>query len=323
MGPRYLFFDLVPFFGLHSQKGKAVEKTKTRGILILIFIMIVWGSSYALTKSVVEKLPPMCFAFIRFLVASLCLLPVYLQHRRRHHDVLSAADYIRLTLMGLTGVTGYYVLFNFSLLYTTASVGALIQGLIPILIALFGVLFLGEKVGRLQICGIIISFVGVAIVGLITHDTVHKTNTFLGNILMVGSVICWTVYTLLSRKSNHLASITTTFLGGCAGTALLLPMAVHEYARLDTVVHLEPIDWMVVFYLGAVSSALCYLLYNKALQSLPAALVGNFLNLDILVGVVIAVLFLHETISTWQIVGAALILSGLFLSSNHHESSGA
>lgn len=294
-----------------------MEKTKTRGVLILIFIMIVWGSSYALTKSVVEKLPPMCFAFIRFFIASLCLLPVYLQHRRRHRDVLTTADYIRLTLMGLTGVTGYYVLFNFSLLYTTASVGALIQGLIPILIALFGILFLGENVGRRQIVGIIISFVGVAIVGLITQDTGHKTNTFLGNFLMFGSVICWTVYTLLSRKSNHLDSITTTFVGGCAGTALLLPMAVYEYVHLDTPIRLAPFDWTVVIYLGAVSSALCYLLYNQALQSLPAALVGNFLNLDILVGVVIAVLFLHETISPWQIVGAALILSGLFLSSNN------
>jgi drug/metabolite transporter (DMT)-like permease len=282
--------------------------------------MIVWGSSYALTKSVVATLPPMCFAFIRFFIATLCLLPVYFQHRRRYTDVLSASDYTRLTLMGLTGVTGYYVLFNFSLMHTTASVGALIQGLIPILIALFGMVFLHEKIGRRQIFGIIISFAGVAIVGLITDDDAHKANTFLGNFLMFGSVICWTAYTLLSRKSNHLDSITTTFLGGCAGTLLLLPLATYEYLHLDTPIRLAPFDWMIVVYLGAISSALCYLLYNQALQSLPAALVGNFLNLDILVGVVIAVLFLHETITPWQIVGAALILSGLFLSSNSSHS---
>lgn len=282
--------------------------------------MIVWGSSYALTKSVVVTLPPMCFAFIRFFIASLCLLPVYFLHRRKHNEVLSMSDYFRLTLMGLTGVTGYYVLFNFSLLYTSASVGALIQGLIPICIALFGILFLGEKVVQRQIFGIIISFTGVVIVGLIANNTGQETNTFLGNFLMFGSVICWTVYTLLSRKSIHLDSITTTFLGGCAGTLLLFPMAVYEYTHLTAPIRLEPFSWMVVVYLGAISSALCYLLYNQALQSLPAAMVGNFLNLDILVGVIIAVLFLHETIAPWQIVGAALILSGLFLSSKGSHS---
>jgi drug/metabolite transporter (DMT)-like permease len=292
-----------------------VKNTKTRGIFILIFIMLVWGSSYSITKSVVETLPPMCFAFIRFFIATLCLLPVYLQHRRKHKDTLEKSDYVRLVFMGLTGVTGYYILFNFSLLYTSASVGALIQGLIPICIALFGISFLGEKVSRRQIIGIIISFTGVTLVGLISNDKANGSNPLLGNLLMLVSVICWTAYTLLSRKSNHLDSITTTFLGGCAGTLLCLPTAVYEYMHLDTPIRLGVFGWMAVVYLGAISSALCYLLYNQALKSLPAAMVGNFLNLDILVGVSIAVLFLHESITTWQVVGGALILSGLFLSS--------
>src|SRR5688572_28407088 len=108
--------------------------------------MLVWGSAYSITKSVVAPLPPMCCACIRILIATLCLLPIYLQHRRKQKDTLEKSDYVRLIFMGLTGVTGYYILFNFSLLYTSASVGALIQGLIPIGIALFGISFLGEKV---------------------------------------------------------------------------------------------------------------------------------------------------------------------------------
>nr|WP_262898813.1 DMT family transporter [Dawidia soli] len=283
--------------------------------MILIFIMLVWGSSYAITKSIVATVPPMFLAFIRFFIALLCLLPVYVRHRRKQKDLLTLPDYVRLVFMGLTGVTGYYILFNYSLLYTAAAVGALIQGFIPIGIALFGIIFLGEKVSRRQIVGIIISFVGVTLVGLITNDAGRETNTILGNLLMLASVLCWIAYTLLSRKSNHLDSITTTFLGGCAGTLLLLPAAAYEYAYLDAPIRMEIYDWMAVVYFGAISSALCYLLYNQALKTLPAAMVGNFLNLDILVGVIIAVLFLHETITTWQVVGGVLILSGLFLSS--------
>jgi drug/metabolite transporter (DMT)-like permease len=277
--------------------------------------MLVWGSSYSITKSVVATLPPMCFAFIRFFIATLCLLPVYLLHRRKQKDRLVTSDYVRLVFMGLTGVTGYYILFNFSLLYTSASVGALIQGLIPICIALCGILFLSEKVNPRQIAGIVISFAGVALVGIISNDKANGSNPILGNLLMLASVICWTAYTLLSRKSNHLDPITTTFLGGCAGTLLCLPTAIYEYTHLETPIRLGMFGWMAVVYLGAISSALCYLLYNQALKSLPAAMVGNFLNLDILVGVSIAVVFLHESITPWQVVGGVLILSGLFLSS--------
>ena len=100
-----------------------------------------------------------------------------------------------------------------------------------------------------------------------------------------------------------------------------MPLAIYEFINLSGPIHIDIQGWLALVYLGAISSALCFLLYNKAIEQLPAAMVGNFLNLDILTGVLIAVLFLQERISLMQIIGGLLILSGLLLSSRKKKSS--
>jgi drug/metabolite transporter (DMT)-like permease len=296
-------------------KGK-----QTRAILWLVFIMLVWGSSYAVTKSVVNVLPPGCFSLVRFGIALICLLPVYLSERKSLKTrQLKPGDYWWLLLMGVTGVAFYYVFFNYSLLYTSASSGALIQGLIPICIALAGVLFLKERLSGLQTLGIALSFAGVILVGLIGANDQDHQSSLTGNLFMVISVLCWTAYTLISRKLSHLKPLVITFWSGCMGTILLVPISIYEFIHLSQPIQIDVNQWFALIYLGAISSALCYLLYNQAIEQLPAAVVGNFLNLDILIGVLIAVFFLHEQINVSQIIGGLLILSGLVLSSDKKD----
>lgn len=297
-----------------------MKSKQTSAIVWLIFIMLVWGSTYAVIKAVVNVLPPGCFAFIRFIIALLCLLPVYLTSGKAiASQQFKKGDYWWLALMGITGVSGYYVFFNYSLMYTSASSGALIQGFIPICIALAGVLFLKERLSGLQIIGICLSFIGVILVGLIAADNKGEKSSLTGNLLMIVAAICWTAYTLISRKLKHLNPIIITFWSGCIGTAILLPLAIYEFSQFTQPVQIGLKGWLALIYLGAISSAFCYLMYNKALEKLPAAMVGNFLNLDILIGVLIAVLFLHEQISVIQLIGGVFILSGLVLSSRKKE----
>lgn len=293
-----------------------MKNKQTSAIVWLVFVMLVWGSTYAVIKSVVNVLPPGCFAFVRFVIALLCLLPVYLaNHKTIAAQQFKKADYWWLFLMGITGVSGYYVFFNYSLMYTSASSGALIQGFIPICIALSGVFFLKERLSGVQITGICLSFIGVVLVGLIGADDQGEKSSLTGNLLMMVAALCWTAYTLVSRKLKHLNPIIITFWSGCIGTAILLPLAIYEFSQWNEPVQIGLKGWLALIYLGAISSALCYLMYNKALEKLPAALVGNFLNLDILIGVLIAVLFLQEQVSIVQVAGGLFILSGLILSS--------
>jgi len=96
---------------------------------------------------------------------------------------------------------------------------------------------------------------------------------------------------------------------------LLLPAGLIDLHNHGSTIFLSVNDWLALIYLGAIASALCYFLYNKALETLPAAQVGNFLNLEPIVGVITAFIFLHEQLTAIHITGSVCVLSGIIMSS--------
>ena len=100
-----------------------------------------------------------------------------------------------------------------------------------------------------------------------------------------------------------------------AGTAFLAPAALVEY-MLGARPTITLSGGLSVLYLGVISSAAAYLLYNRALRSLGASQVAAFLNLMPIVGVATAVLFLRERIVPAAILGGVLVLAGVWLASS-------
>jgi drug/metabolite transporter (DMT)-like permease len=95
---------------------------------------------------------------------------------------------------------------------------------------------------------------------------------------------------------------------------MLLPVAAVD-VYFHGVPEISAATWAGIAYLGVFASALAYFLYNRALESLPAAQVGNFLNLNPVIGAVIAMIFLKDTFTGWQMAGGVLVLAGIWLSS--------
>jgi len=103
----------------------ADRPAKLLAIGSLVLVMLIWGSTFVVTKSVVAEVPPLLFALLRFTVASVLLMIAA-------HATGALAAMPRplpfgvLALMGLTGVTIYFAGFNVALVYTSAADGALI-----------------------------------------------------------------------------------------------------------------------------------------------------------------------------------------------------
>jgi drug/metabolite transporter (DMT)-like permease len=85
--------------------------------------MLIWGSAFTVTKLAVDEVPPLLFAFLRNLVACLVLLPFYIIRKKKIQQQGNPLPLLKIFLLGLTGITLFYALFNISLVYTTASVG--------------------------------------------------------------------------------------------------------------------------------------------------------------------------------------------------------
>jgi len=289
---------------------RIILTARSKGFISIIFVMLIWGSSFSVTKTVVHEVPPYIFATLRHIIASTILLPFYLYRRR---TVKQQLPYGKLTLMGLLGITVYYGFFNFAMTYISASTGALIEGLIPVAIAIPAAIFLKEPLNTKSIAGILLCVTGVILVGFV-GSVKSGGHQLAGSMLMLLAVCCWSGYTLLSRSLKETDTLLATAVSTFIGTAFLLPIA-----AVDIYLHGMPVvsgpAWAGIAYLGAFASALAYFLYNRALESLPAAQVGNFLNLNPVIGAVIAMIFLKDTFTGWQIAGGVLVLAGIWLSS--------
>jgi drug/metabolite transporter (DMT)-like permease len=283
-------------------------------MVALTFVMLTWASTFAVTKGVIATVPPFYFAFLRFIVASAVLI-VFYTIRRKKNAIPSQTPlpYGILTLMGLSGVTLYCIFFNLSLIYTSASAGALIQGFGPVIIAIMAAVFLKERLTLKETSGIALSVIGVVMVGFIAEVHNDAINSFLGNWLMIGAITVWGAYTILSKKIAEMDALEVTCISTVIGTALLFPAVVYELWNKPLPV-ITSGGWWAIIYLGVIPSAFSFFLYNKAMDDLTASEIGVFTNIDPVLGAILAVICLNEDIDVWQIAGTVLVLAGIWLS---------
>jgi len=283
--------------------------THTRSIVLLLLTMTVWGSTFVVTKELIELWPPFTLAFVRVAIGTLVLLPLALSRHRRE----ARLPWTTILFMGLIGVAFYYMAFNFAMLYTSASQGALVQSSIPAITALVAVVWLRERASTLRWLGIALSVVGVMIV--FSGDSIGASSSaLLGNVLMFASVVCWGFYTSLAKRVAGYDAIVITVCVTGAGSLMLLPLSVYEIATVS----LQPLSimgWVGVLYLGGIASGLAYLLYNASLRYLDASEVGVYTNLIPVVGVLAGVIVLGEPLSPRAIVGGVVVMLGVWITS--------
>jgi drug/metabolite transporter (DMT)-like permease len=283
-------------------------------LLLLALTMVWWGSTFVVTKGGLDELPPMRFALLRFSVASLLLVAVALV-RGGLSRLPRPAPWGTLALMAVTGIALYYVGFNLALTYTSASQGALVQSSSPAVTAIAAVSLLGERVTRRRLLGIVLAIGGVLLIVARGTPDANAPSPLLGNLLMFGTVVLWGVYTVFAKRLASADPAVVMAIVSCVGTLMLIPPALVEAA--DTPV--EPISresWLRVIYLGAFPSAAGFLLYSRALRDVDATQAGIFINLVPVIGVISGVVLLGDSISPTALIGGALVLVGIWVSSN-------
>jgi drug/metabolite transporter (DMT)-like permease len=214
--------------------------------------------------------------------------------------------------MGLIGVVLYYAVFNYSLVYTSAAQGALVQSCIPAMTALVAVVWLREHASALRWTGIALSMVGVLIV--FSGSAAQSGGaSLLGNVLMFVSSVLWGVYTSMAKRVATFDAIQVTAGIIGAGALMLLPLAGFEIAA-EGVPQIDMRGWLGMAYLGAGASGLAYMMYSAALKHLDASEAGVYTNLIPIVGVITGVV-LGEPLSLRAIVGGAVVLVGVWMTS--------
>jgi drug/metabolite transporter (DMT)-like permease len=289
-------------------------RSRTAAIAAIVLLMIIWGTTYIVTKIAIREVPPLTLAALRFLITALVLLPFAIAAGglKRLPRPLPIRD---IVAMALTGFVLYYAFFNYALEYGSASQGALIQALLPVGVAIAAVIVLKEKLSKTRVSGIALAVLGVAIIVVAGKSDSASPNPLLGAVLMLFSVVAWSIYTVQVKRLADVEPTVLLTAIASVGTLIQIPLVAFELARHPQPLAISMQGWASVVFLGAIASGLGLLVYNRALRLLDASLVGTYINLVPIVGVVSAVLLLGESLQGWQILGSVLALVGVWLAS--------
>lgn len=282
----------------------------TRGYLSLFITILIWGTTFLVTKIVLAEIGPLELTELRFILAFLILAPLAARQGFRLKQIFTK-EYM---LFGLTGTTLYYVLQNVGLTMTSVSSTVLILSVVPALTTVLAVIFLKERIGPSQIVGIILVTVGVVLVSIESGQGETYAHPLLGNLIIFLSGLSWAVYTIQGRQmSGKQPALVMAAAGIGAGVVQLLPLAAWKVAT-EGLPHLSGMAWLGIIYLVVFSSSLTTYLWNDALHHLPASVASSYINLVPVIGIASAYL-LGEQPPLIQIVGGVLAILGVLLSS--------
>lgn len=290
---------------------------RSYALVAVILLMTAWGSTFAVTKVTVAEIPPLALAALRFLIAACVLAPIAIA-RGGLRRLPRPTPIAQLAWMALTGIATFHIAFNYALVHGSATQGALIFALVPVAVVAAAVLVLGEAPAKRRIIGIVLSVVGVAIVVAAGQVDTASPNPLLGGAWMLVAVATWAIYTVVAKRLADADQVVVIACVTVIGAIMLLPPAVVELVS-GSVPTPSLQGWLGALFLGLIASALAFLVYSRVLRELDASLVGAFLNLDPIVGVVTAVVFLGETLHGGQIAGGVIALAGMWLASSESK----
>jgi drug/metabolite transporter (DMT)-like permease len=286
-------------------------KSKTLfGLFMLSTAAILWGGTVVPAKWLLGYMSPITVVTLRFSVATIALLPMAFWQYHRNSGFVGM-HWRRLILQGFLGVTLYYLIGYWGLQLSSGVHVSLISAALPLVIAIVSGIILGETLSRRQWIASIIAILGVVLIIFTSQDS--GSNSLMGDFLVAASILFWAFYTVLTKQwKSNLPSVVMTAWIVTFGTLILLPVAVFQgnLAELKVLTTWPGITSLL--YLGVGASALAFLLWNTSLRYVSASFAGMTLNLLPVVGFLLSILILGESVSILALFGGMSSVAAVF-----------
>lgn len=285
-----------------------MKSSKALLYIKILLAVIFWGTSFVATKTVLYEIKPVTVIILRLILASMLLSAIALYTRRTFSINLRNHGWI--FILALIAVFHLWIQVT-GLQYTTAANTGWIIGTAPVFMAVLGLIIYKERIGLLQIAGIIIAIFGLLLligkgnvlnIGLIENK---------GDLLVLGSAFTWGVYSMVNKKiSLSYSPLMTILYLFLMMTIIIIPFNLNS-ETIRSAIKLSLIGWVSIFFLGLFCSGVAYVIWAQALRDMESAKVGAFLYFEPLVTVIAAWFFLNEAITIMMIVSGLLITVGV------------
>lgn len=285
----------------------------------LISVSFIWGATYIAAKIVTTSIPPLVAATLRFFIAAILLVLVSYKYDKGLPKLNRNSALTTLGL-GLSGIFLYNIFFFSALTKLEAGRSSLFVALSPAVTALAASFLYKERLGTKRWLGVLIAFLGALIVltkgDLLSLFSDAQTSFGTGELMMMGAVVCWTLYTLIGRKaSTSLSSIATTTYAVLWGLLFLTFFSLQDLISMDWSLLTFKI-WAALIFMGAFATVLAFVWFLDGVRQIGASRTAVFNNLVPVFGVLLASSLIGETILASMVIGGAIGIFGVTLTNS-------
>ena len=279
--------------------------------LVLGAVVLIWASTFVITKDALEDFTPWSFISARFsIILVLAFTVLLVQSLRRGWRTMwqvDRADWPRFLLAGALGYTFYQIGFTVGIDNTSPFSSSLLIAMVPLFTLVIATLF-GERSPSGAWVGVFVAIAGV-VVFLFQRQA---GGSLLGNALSAGAAISFASYGLANRPlvlkyPAETVSAYTTLVGTVPLLIVSLPSALdQDWAALETS------QWLMLVYMAVFPIYLVYIGYNWAISQRGIAVTSAGLVVPVVSGVLSAIFF-DEAFGVFKVAGAIVVLLGLVL----------
>jgi len=287
---------------------------RTLGFAACALASSFWGCGFFFGKIALAEMGVGSMVFYRFFFASLGLLPLLFTHRPK----FNAAEWRTLLLGTLLGVPLQFLVQFTGLSRTTVSHASLMVGTMPVILAFGAVMFAREQLRVLGWVALVVSTCGAGLIALAGHhQAVAGGPSVGGDLLVVLSLMIALGWILLNKSllQRHNAVVVTAY-GIVAGTLMLAVVVPLAYG-MPPLHGISLKAWMALAASGILCTATTTLLWNWGMTQVPASQAGVLLNMEPLMGSLLGVLVLHESLGVLAYLGGGMILAAAITLTTH------
>jgi drug/metabolite transporter (DMT)-like permease len=287
-------------------------KKRTLAHLAALSTNLFFAVNYSLIKIIAPALvKPFALNVLRAGFSLLLFWVVWVFEKKR--VPIQKQHWMRLVWCGITGIAINQMLFIKGLTLTSAVHASLLVLATPLLISVFALLVLKEPLTRFKIIGLVLGVCGSVLLVATKENGIHAQNHLLGDLLILTNASFYAVYFILVKPLMHVYSpmqvIRWVFT---FGFVLMLPFGWRELQQVQWP-QFDTKDYLCLFSVIITGTFLAYLFTAYGLHHLGAGTTGAYIYTQPVFAVIVATVFIGETLSWTKVAAAALIFFGVYL----------
>ncbi len=271
----------------------------------LIFVAVVWGSTFPIISTSLKFIDPMSFLLFRFIIASLVLLPfIYKRINKR--------DAIFGSLVGIPLFLGY-VTQTYGLEYTSPSMSGLITGIYIILTPVLSIFILKNGVDMVKIYLTVAAFVGMVLMSVTS-----TSGQILGNVLTVGTAIFYALQMVLTEKYLVKGDpMVFTFFQLVVVAVLSLVVSPESVLKVGVLTNSYVL--FSILFNAILGTTLAIWILSLSIKSISAYLTALILIIEPVSAVAVSTIFFHYPVTSLMLLGGVIILVSMLLAINREN----